>query len=43
MDYDYCALDKITLLDSHPLPLPDESLDRVSEAVILSQIDLIGA
>lgn len=40
---DYRALNKITIPDSTPLPLLNESLDQVSGATIFSQIDLIGA
>ena len=40
---DYCALNKITIPDSNPLPLLSETIDQVSGSVIFSQIDLIGA
>ena len=40
---DYCALSKIPIPDSNPLPLIDETLDQAAEARIFSQIVLIGA
>lgn len=40
---DYRALNKITIPDANPLPLIDEAIDQVSDAIIFSQFDLIGA
>ena len=40
---DYRELNKITIPDANPLPLINEALDQVSDSVIFSQIDLIGA
>lgn len=40
---DYRALNKITVSDSHPLPLIQEALDQVAGATIFSQLDLVGA
>lgn len=40
---DYRALNKITIPDTNPLPLLNEALDQVSEAMVFSQVDLIGA
>jgi len=36
----YCALNKVTIKNNHPLPRIDDLLDRLNGAKYFSQIDL---
>ena len=38
---DYRALNKITVPDSNPIPLIDETIDQVAGSTVFSQLDLI--
>lgn len=40
---DYRGLNKMTIKDANPLPLIEETLDQLAEAVIFSRFDLVGA
>lgn len=40
---DYRGLKKITVKDINPLPLNEETLDRLAEAIVFSKFDLVGA
>lgn len=40
---DYRGLNKMTIKDSNPLPLIEETLDQLAEAKVFSKFDLVGA
>jgi hypothetical protein len=39
---DYRALNEITLRNSYPLPLKDNLLEQLGEALVFSKIDLVS-